>query len=79
MNQKEKIKKYRESIQVEASEEKIQETICKSKNAFFMAEQERMLSYHDFLWTQLRVIQKKMVGSSIYDFSGIMDCFKFHS
>lgn len=34
MNQKEKIKKYRESIQVEASEEKIQETICKSKNAF---------------------------------------------
>ncbi len=59
MNQKEKIKKYRESIQVEASEEKIQETICKSKNAFFMAEQERMLSYHDFLWTQLRVIQKR--------------------
>lgn len=50
MNQKEKI---------EASEEKIQETICKSKNAFFMAEQERMLSYHDFLWTQLCVIQKR--------------------
>ena len=24
------------------------------KNAFFMAEQERMLSYHDFLWIQLR-------------------------
>ena len=65
MNQKEKI---------EASEEKIQETIYKSKNAFFMAEQERMLSYHDFLWTQLRV----MVGSSIYDFSCIMDCFKFY-
>ena len=56
---KRKDKKYRESIQVEASEEKIQETICKSKNAFFMAEQERMLSYHDFLWTQLRVIQKR--------------------
>ena len=50
MNQKEKI---------EASEEKIQETICKSKNAFFMAEQERTLSYHEFLWTQLRVIQKR--------------------
>lgn len=50
MNQKEKI---------EASEKKIQETICKSKNAFFMAEQERMLSYHDFLWIQLRVIQKR--------------------
>lgn len=59
MNQKEKIKKYRENIQVEASEEKIQETIFKSKNAFFMAEQERMLFYHDFLRTQLRVIQKR--------------------
>lgn len=59
MNKKEKIKKYRESVQVEANEEKIQETIYKSKNAFFMAEQERMLSYHDFLWTQLRVIQKR--------------------
>lgn len=35
MNQKEKIKKYRENIQVEASEEKIQETIFKSKNALF--------------------------------------------
>ena len=78
MNQKEKIKKYRESIQVEASEEKIQETICKSKNAFFMAEQERMLSYHDFVDTA-SCDTKKMVGSSIYDFSGIMDCFKFYS
>ena len=33
MNKKEKIKKYRESVQVEANEEKIQETIYKSKNA----------------------------------------------
>ena len=41
MNKKEKIKKYRESVQVEANEEKIQETIYKSKNVFFMAEQER--------------------------------------
>ena len=35
MSKKEKIKKYRESVQVEANEEKIQETIYKSKNAFF--------------------------------------------
>ena len=44
MNKKEKIKKYRESVQVEANEEKIQDTIYNSKNAIFMAEQERMLS-----------------------------------
>lgn len=55
----EKMKIYKESMQVRPKEEKVQETICKSKAAFFMAEQERMLSYHDFLWIQLRVIQKR--------------------
>lgn len=59
MNWKVKIKKYKEVIQVEPREEKIQETICKSRNAFFMAEQEKVLSYHEFLWTQLKVIQKR--------------------
>ena len=59
MNLEERMKMYKESVQVKSKEEKIQETICKSKNAFFMAEQERTLSYHEFLWTQLRVIQKR--------------------
>lgn len=58
MNWEEQVKMYKEGIQFKTHEEKIQETIRKSKNAFFMAEQERMLSYHEFLWTQLRVIQK---------------------
>lgn len=59
MNQEEKAKKYKEIAQVEPREEKIQETIRESKNAFFIAEQKKVLSYHEFLWTQLRVIQKK--------------------
>lgn len=59
MHREEKTKKYKEIVQVRASEEKIQETIRKSKKAFFIAEQERMLSYHEFLWTQLHVIQKR--------------------
>ena len=59
MNLEERMKMYKESVQVKSKEEKIQETICKSKNPFFMAEQERTLSYHEFLWTQLRVIQKR--------------------
>lgn len=46
-------------MQAESTEEKIQETIRKSKNAFFMAEQIKMLSYHEFLWIQLHVIQKR--------------------
>lgn len=59
MNPEEKIKMYKETIQAEPSEENIQETIRKSKEAFVMAEQEKMLSYHDFLWVQLKVIQKR--------------------
>lgn len=40
-------------------EEKIQETIRRSCSAFYMAEQERTLSYQDFLWIQLKIIPKK--------------------
>ncbi len=59
MNLEEKVGRYREIIQVKPEEEKIQETISRSKNAFFMAEQEKMLSYREFLWIQLKVIQKR--------------------
>ena len=59
MNWGKRAEKYRQVIQVEPMEERIQETILKSKNAFFKAEQERVLSYHEFLWTQLQVIQKR--------------------
>lgn len=54
--------RYREIIQIKPQEKKIQETIIRSKNSFFMAEQEKMLSYHEFLWTQLNVIQKRWWG-----------------
>lgn len=59
MNLKEKMERYRESIQIEPQEEKVAETIRRSKNAFFMAEQEKMLSYHEFLWIQWSVMQKR--------------------
>lgn len=59
MDLEEKVRKYRDTIQVKPQEEKIQETINRSKIAFFMAEQEKMLSYHEFLWIQLKVIQKR--------------------
>lgn len=68
MNQKEKI---------EASEEKIQETICKSKNAFLWQNRNECFLIMIFVDTA-SCHTKKMVGSSIYNFSGIMDCFKFY-
>lgn len=43
----------------ETQEQKIQETIKKAKEAFFTSEQERMLSYHEFLWTQFKLIRKR--------------------
>lgn len=40
-------------------EPKIRLTVKKSLDAFYAAEQKRMLSYHEFLWAQLKVIQKR--------------------
>lgn len=59
MNPEERIQRYKEIVQREPQEEKVQETILKSKTAFFVAEKERLLSYREFLWTQLEVIQKR--------------------
>lgn len=39
-------------------EEKIQETIRKSKEAFLLAEQNRLLSLHEFIWIQFKLIRK---------------------
>lgn len=59
MNREGKIKKYKKIVQINSCEEKIQETIRNSKNAFLKAEQERVLSYYEFLRTQIRVIKKR--------------------
>lgn len=59
MNLEEKMRMYKDAVQTELHEEKIQETIRRSKNAFLTAERERVLSYREFLWIQLKVIQKK--------------------
>lgn len=59
MNREGKIKKYRKVVPINSCEEKIQETIRNSKNAFLMAEQERVLSYYEFLRTQIQVIKKR--------------------
>lgn len=40
-------------------EQKIRLTVKKSLDAFYAAEQKRLLSYHEFLWAQLKVIQKR--------------------
>lgn len=59
MNLEEQLMAYKKRGQIELKEEKIQETIRKSKETFFASEQERMLSYHEFLWSQFKLIRKR--------------------
>lgn len=69
MSLEERMKRYKEAVQelprekkmqeTKIQETKIQETINRSKAAFFQAEQEKCLSYEEFLWTQLQVLQKR--------------------
>lgn len=57
MNLEERMKMYKESVQVKSKEEKIQETICKSKMPFYGRTRTNAFLPR-ILWTQLRVIQK---------------------
>ncbi|SFR62538.1 hypothetical protein [Anaeromicropila populeti] len=59
MSLEEPLMNYRKTVQAETAEEKIQETIRRSKEVFYAVEQEHMLSYHEFLWAQLKLIQKR--------------------
>lgn len=54
-----KIKDYKESINVLPNEEKIKDTVTKSIDAFCSAQQQKILTYWEFLWTQLKLIQKR--------------------
>ncbi|WP_312649984.1 hypothetical protein [Aminipila sp.] len=59
MNLEEQLMNYSKIVQAETAEEKIQETIRQSKEVFYATEQENRLSYHEFLWAQLKLIQKR--------------------
>lgn len=59
MDLKEQLLSYKQMTQTEADRQKMQETAGKAKEAFYKAEQEAMLSYHEFLWTQFKILQKK--------------------
>lgn len=67
MDLENRLRQYKESVIIELKmeikegkkEEKIRETVGRGRRAYFMAEEERMLSYHDFLWMQLKIIRKR--------------------
>ena len=59
MNLEKKLKDYNQSIKIIPNEKKVTETIRKSIDAYCSVEQERLLTYWEFLWTQLRLIRKR--------------------
>jgi hypothetical protein len=59
MHLNEELLHYKTLTRPRPQEEKIQETIRRSKEIFYMAEQEKLLSYYEFLWGQFQLIQKK--------------------
>ena len=59
MNLEKKLKDYGESMKIIPDELKVTETIRKSVEAYCLAEQERFLTYWEFLWTQLRLVRKR--------------------
>lgn len=54
-----KLKAYKEQNSVKVREGHVLDTICKSQEVFFRKEQERLLTYWEFLWSQFRLVQKK--------------------
>ncbi|KAI4443450.1 hypothetical protein FMM80_05745 [Schaedlerella arabinosiphila] len=59
MHLNEELLHYKTLTRPRPQEEKILETIRRSKEIFYMAEQEKLLSYYEFLWGQFQLIQKK--------------------
>lgn len=59
MNLEEKLKNYKETVKIVPNEQSIKETVRKSIDIYCLAEQERLLTYWEFLWIQLRLIRKR--------------------
>lgn len=59
MHSGKKFNDYMENKKVIPNEQKIAETVRKSIEAYYSAEQERLLTYWEFLWVQLCLIRKR--------------------
>lgn len=59
MDLERKLKAYKDSIKIIPNEQEIAETVRRSIEAYRFAEQERILTYWEFLWAQFRLIRKR--------------------
>lgn len=65
MDLERELREYKDGIKIDPNKQKIAETVRKSIEAYCFAEQERILTYWEFLWVQLRLIRKKWWGFQI--------------
>ena len=68
---KKNVKRFEADIVVHPDEEKIVDTVNKSIEIFYLKEQEKLLTYREFLWTQFRITQKKWWFLQILLLAGI--------
>lgn len=59
MNLEKIMENYKESVNIIPKDENIEDTIRKSKESFYKAEQERLMDYLEFLWIQFHIIRKR--------------------
>ncbi len=59
MNLDKIFKDYKDTMKVSADERNIKETVRKSIDVYCSVEQERLLTYLEFLWVQLRLMRKR--------------------
>lgn len=59
MKLEEKLNNYKETVKIVPNEQRIKETVRKSIDIYCLSEQERLLTYWEFLWAQLRLIRKR--------------------
>lgn len=59
MNLEKILKDYKETVKVIPDEQNIKKTVRQSIDVYCSVEQERLLTYWEFLWAQLRLIRKR--------------------
>ncbi len=59
MNLEKILKNYTETMKVVPDEQNIKETVRRSVDVYCLVEQERLLTYLEFLWVQLRLMRKR--------------------
>lgn len=71
MEPEKRLTDYKNRMELHPQKEHLQETIRRSKEAFYSCEQQGLLTYPEFLWAQCRVIRKRWWGMQLLLLAGL--------